>query len=66
MEQLSSKTLEKRAIHSFFKNGIHIVFLGLILLSLVLPMILNEFGLIDYKTIMMPLLILLIMFLIGG
>ncbi len=62
MKQFSLKTLEKKAFRSFFKNGIYDVFLGLILLSLGLPFILNEFGLIDYKTIMIPLLISLILF----
>ncbi|UCC40490.1 MAG: hypothetical protein JSV96_03325 [Candidatus Aminicenantes bacterium] len=57
MEQLNFKTLEKKAFRSFFKDGIYDVFLGLILLSLGLPLILNEFGLIDYETITMPLLI---------
>ena len=62
MKRLSFKTLEKKAFRSFFKNSIYDVFLGLILLSFGLPLILNEFGLIDYKTIMMPLLISLILF----
>jgi len=61
MEQLSFKTLEKRAFRSFFKDGIYDVFLGLILLGLGLPFILNEFELIDYETITMPLLIPLIL-----
>lgn len=61
MEQLSFKTLEKKAFRSFFKDGIYDVFLGLILLGLGLPFILNEFGLIDYETITMPLLIPLIL-----
>lgn len=61
MEQLSFKTLEKKAFRSFFKDGIYDVFLGLILLSLGLPMILNEFELIDYESITMPLLIPLIL-----
>jgi len=57
MEQLSFKALEKKAFRSFFKDGIYDVFLGLILLSFGLPLILNEFGLLDYVTIKMPLLI---------
>ena len=61
MEQLSFKTLEKRAFRSFFKDGIYDVFLGLILLGLGLPFILNEFELIDYETVTMPLLIPLIL-----
>ncbi|UCC40491.1 MAG: hypothetical protein JSV96_03330 [Candidatus Aminicenantes bacterium] len=62
MEQLNFNALGKKAFRSFFKDGIYNVFLGLILLSIGLPLILNEFGLIDYKTIMMPLLISLILF----
>ena len=61
MEQLNFKTLEKKAFRSFFKDGIYDVFLGLILLSLGLPMMLNEFGLINYETITMPLLIPIIL-----
>jgi len=61
MKQLSFKTLKKKAFRSFFKDGIYDVFLGLILLSFGLPLILNAFGLIDCKTIMMPLLISLIL-----
>jgi len=57
MEQLNIKTLEKKAFRSFFKDGIYDVFLGLILLSLGLPFMLNEFGWINYETITMPLLI---------
>jgi hypothetical protein len=60
MEQLNIKTLEKKAFRSFFRDGIYDVFLGAILLSLGLPLILNEFGWIDYETIIMPLLIPLI------
>ncbi len=61
MEQLNIKALEKKAYRSFFKDGIYDLFLGLILLSLGLPMILYEFGLMDYETISMPLLIPLIL-----
>lgn len=61
MEQLDIKTLEKKAFRSFFKDGIYDLFMGLILLSFGLPLILNEFGLIDYETITMPLLIPLIL-----
>ncbi len=57
MENLNLKMLEKKAFRSFFKDGIYDVFLGLILLSFGLPLILNEFGWIDYVTITMPLLI---------
>jgi len=60
MEQLNIKALEKKAFRSFFRDGIYDVFLGAILLSLGLPLILNEFGWIDYETITMPLLIPLI------
>ena len=55
MEQLNIKALEKKAFRSFFKDGIYDVFLGLILLSLGLPMMLNEFGWIDYETMTWPL-----------
>jgi hypothetical protein len=55
MEQLNMKALEKKAFRSFFKDGIYDVFLGLILLSFGLPMMLNEFGWIDYKTMTWPL-----------
>ncbi len=61
MEQLNMKALEKKAFRSFFKDGIYDVFLGLILLSLGLPMMLNEFGWIDYVTKTMPILIPLIL-----
>ncbi|MCK4646133.1 MAG: hypothetical protein KAU46_07760 [Candidatus Aminicenantes bacterium] len=61
MEQLNIKALEKKAYRSFFKDGIYDLFIGLILLSFGLPMILNEFGWIDYETISMPLLIPLIL-----
>ncbi len=49
------KALEKKAFRSFFKDGIYDVFLGLILLSFGLPMMLNEFGWIDYETMTWPL-----------
>jgi hypothetical protein len=55
MEQLNMKALEKKAFRSFFKDGIYDVFLGLILLSFGLPMMLNEFGWIDYETMIWPL-----------
>jgi hypothetical protein len=55
MEQLNMKTLEKKAFRSFFKDGIYDVFLGLILLSFGLPMMLNEFGWLDYETMTWPL-----------
>ncbi|NIM90655.1 MAG: hypothetical protein GTO17_06865 [Candidatus Aminicenantes bacterium] len=55
--KLNFKALEKRAYRSFFKDGIYDVFLGLILLSFGLPLILNEFSLLDYVTITMPLLV---------
>jgi hypothetical protein len=61
MEQLNMKALEKKAFRSFFKDGIYDVFLGLILLSLGLPMMLSEFGWMDYETITYPLVIPLIM-----
>ncbi len=49
------KALEKKAFRSFFKDGIYDVFLGMILLSLGLPLILNEFGWLDYETMIWPL-----------
>jgi len=55
------KALEKKAFRSFFKDGIYDVFLGLILLSFGLPMMLNEFGWIDYKTMTWPLVFGLIL-----
>ncbi|UCE20792.1 MAG: hypothetical protein JSV46_00720 [Candidatus Aminicenantes bacterium] len=55
MEQLNMKALEKKAFRSFFKDGIYDVFLGLILFSFGLPMMLNEFGWIDYETMTWPL-----------
>ncbi len=55
MAQLNMKALEKKAFRSFFKDGIYDVFLGLILLSLGLPFILNEFGWLDYETMIWPL-----------
>lgn len=61
MEQLNIKKLEKKAFRSFFRDGIYDLFMGLILLSFGLPLILNEFGWVDYKTITMPLLIPLIL-----
>lgn len=61
MEQLDIKALEKKAFRSFFKDGIYDLFMGLILLSFGLPLILNEFGWLDYATITMPLLIPLIL-----
>ena len=61
MEQLNAKALEKKAFRSFFRDGIYDLFLGLILLSLGLPLIFNEFGWIDYETIIMPLLIPLVL-----
>lgn len=61
MEQLNIKALEKKAFRSFFKDGIYDLFLGLILLSFGLPLILNEFGWMNYETITMPLLIPLIL-----
>jgi hypothetical protein len=61
MKQWNFKTLEKKAFRSFFKDGIYDVFLGSILLSFGLPLILNEFGLLDYVTITMPMLIPLVL-----
>jgi hypothetical protein len=61
VEQLNIKVLEKKAFRSFFRDGIWDVFLGAILLSFGLPLILNEFGWIDYVTKTMPLLIPLIL-----
>ena len=61
MEQMDIKTLEKKAFRSFFKDGIYDLFMGLLLLSFGLPLILQEFGWIDYETIAMPLLIPLIL-----
>ena len=55
--KLNFKTLEKKAYRSFFKDGIYDVFLGLLLLSFGLPLILNEFHWLDYETITIPLLI---------
>ena len=55
--KLNFKTLEKKAYRSFFKDGIYDVFLGLILLSFGMPLILNEFAWLDYVTFTMPLLI---------
>ena len=61
MEQLNIKTLEKHAFRTFFRDGIYDLFLGLILLSFGLPMIFTEFGLIDYVTKKLPLLIPLLL-----
>jgi cell division protein FtsB len=61
MEKLDLKALEKKAFRSFFKDGIYDVFLGLILLTFGVPLILNEFGLLDYENITMPLIIPVIM-----
>ena len=55
MEQLNIKALEKRAFRSFFRDGIYDVFLGGILLSFGLPLILSEFGLLHYETMTIPL-----------
>jgi len=55
MEQLNMKALEKKAFRSFFKDGIYDVFLGLMLLSFGLPLMLNEFGWIDYEKMTWPL-----------
>jgi len=55
MKQLNMKALEKKAFRSFFKDGIYDVFLGLILLSFGLPLMLNEFGWMDYETMTWPL-----------
>jgi hypothetical protein len=61
MEQLNIKALEKKAFRSFFRDGIYDVFLGTILLSFGLPLILNEFGWMDYETMTIPLLISIIL-----
>lgn len=61
MEELNIKMLEKKAFRSFFRDGIYDLFMGLILLSFGLPLVLNEFGLINYETVRMPLLIPLIL-----
>jgi len=60
MEQLNIKALEKRAFRSFFRDGIYDVFLGGILLSFGLPLILSEFGWIHYETMAIPLIISII------
>jgi hypothetical protein len=61
MEQLNIKALEKKAFRSFFRDGIYDVFLGTILLAFGLPLILNEFGFMAYKTMTIPLLISIIL-----
>jgi hypothetical protein len=60
MEQLNIKALEKKAFRSFFRDGIYDVFLGGILLSFGLPLILSEFGWIHYETMAIPLIISII------
>jgi hypothetical protein len=60
MEQLNIKALEKKAFRSFFKDGIYDVFLGGILLSLSLPLMLKEFGWPDYETMAIPMIISII------
>ena len=57
MEQLNIKALEKKAFRSFFRDGIYDVFLGTILLSFGLPLILREFGWIRWETMLIPLVI---------
>jgi hypothetical protein len=57
MERLDLKALEKKAFRSFFKDGIYDIFLGLLLLNFGVPLILNEFNLLDYETITTPLMI---------
>jgi hypothetical protein len=61
MEQLNIKALEKKAFRSFFRDGIYDVFLGTILLSFGLPLILSEFGWIHWKTMLVPLVISIIL-----
>jgi hypothetical protein len=61
MEQLNIKALEKKAFRSFFRDGIYDVFLGTILLSFGLPLILIEFGWLHYKTMAIPLIISVIL-----
>jgi hypothetical protein len=61
MEQLNIKALEKKAFRSFFRDGIYDVFLGTILLSLGLPLILREFGWIHWETMTIPLVISIIL-----
>lgn len=61
MEQLNIKALEKKAFRSFFRDGIYDVFLGTILLSFGLPLILSEFGWLVYKTMTIPLVISIIL-----
>jgi len=61
MEQLNIKALEKKAFRSFFRDGIYDVFLGTILLSFGLPLILSEFGWIHWETMIIPLVISIIL-----
>ena len=61
MEQLNIKALEKKAFRSFFRDGIYDVFLGTILLSFGLPLILREFGWIHWETMTIPLVISIIL-----
>jgi hypothetical protein len=61
MEQLNIKALEIKAFRSFFRDGIYDVFLGTILLSFGLPLILSEFGWIHYETMTIPLIISIVL-----